>query len=218
MLELVFVIVAIGILAITIIPRAQNDLLQEAAFQLVGHIRYTQHLAMVDDKFDPTDQFWYRTRWQIFFANGAGTNNRWSYTIFSDTAGMHTGNPDPIEVAVNPLNPSKRLTGGANGAAIIHTNDAAATREMNLGEKYDIQNINFSASCINGQSQRIAFDHLGRPMRGAFQNYNTPYPANGLITAMCVITLTDSSGGNAMVAIAPETGYACIWDGAQCIM
>ena len=51
MLELVFVIVVSGILAATFIPRFDRDNLQEAADQVISHIRYTQHLAMVDDKF-----------------------------------------------------------------------------------------------------------------------------------------------------------------------
>ena len=55
MLELVFVLVVIGILAAVMIPNMQSTALREAAIQVVSHIRYTQHLAMIDDKFDTTD-------------------------------------------------------------------------------------------------------------------------------------------------------------------
>ena len=51
MLELVFVIVVIGILAAAIIPSTRTNPAQEAAIQLLSDIRYTQHLAMIDDKY-----------------------------------------------------------------------------------------------------------------------------------------------------------------------
>lgn len=65
MLELVFVIIVIGILAVVAIPNFGSNALQTAAEQLASHIRYTQHLAMVDDKFDPTDATWFQNKWTI---------------------------------------------------------------------------------------------------------------------------------------------------------
>lgn len=65
MIELVFVIVVIGILAATIIPRVRTNPAQEAATYLISKIRYTQHLAMVDDKYG--NGTWYKNRWQIRF-------------------------------------------------------------------------------------------------------------------------------------------------------
>lgn len=77
MIELVFVIVIIGILAAVIIPNTRTNPAAEAATQLQSHIRYTQHLAMINDKFDSTDSTWMRNRWQIVF-NGN------QYSIVSD--------------------------------------------------------------------------------------------------------------------------------------
>ena len=68
MIELVFVIVVIGILAAVIIPNTRTNPVYEAATQLQSHIRYTQHLAMVDDKFDANTTNWHRNRWQIRFS------------------------------------------------------------------------------------------------------------------------------------------------------
>jgi prepilin-type N-terminal cleavage/methylation domain-containing protein len=210
LLELIFVIVVIGILAAAVIPSTKSDRAHDAALQLVSHIRYTQHLAMIDDKFDANDNVWYKKRWQITFNNGDDTNNKWSYTIFSDTAGSSTGSPDKTEVAINPLNPSKKLTGGFNGTGFIHTGDDEATAEMNLGEKYGINDVVFSPSCKFYGSTKIAFDHLGRPLKGAFENYSSAYPTSSrIIQSQCVITLV-SSESNASIAIEPETGYAHI--------
>ena len=69
MIELVFVLVVIGILAAAIIPRMQTNPVQEAAIDLVSKIRYTQHLALIDDKYDTSDANWFKNRWQIVFTN-----------------------------------------------------------------------------------------------------------------------------------------------------
>ncbi|WP_295055845.1 prepilin-type N-terminal cleavage/methylation domain-containing protein [Sulfuricurvum sp.] len=65
LLELVFVIIVIGILAVLAMPDFKSNQLQQAAEQVANHIRYTQHLAMIDDKFDPTDATWFQDKWAI---------------------------------------------------------------------------------------------------------------------------------------------------------
>ena len=67
MLELIFVLVVIGILAAVMMPNTKTNRLYEAAQQVVAHIRYTQHLAMIDDQYNSSDADWYKARWQIFF-------------------------------------------------------------------------------------------------------------------------------------------------------
>lgn len=67
MLELVFVIVVIGILAAAIIPNTKTNSTSEAAIKLESQIRYVQHLALIDDKFDATNSSWYKNLWQIAF-------------------------------------------------------------------------------------------------------------------------------------------------------
>ncbi len=65
MLELIIVIVVAGILAAVMIPRLERDNLREAANQVVRHIQYTQHLAMVDDVYNDGVPTWYQNRWSI---------------------------------------------------------------------------------------------------------------------------------------------------------
>ena len=55
MIELIFIIVVVGILAAVAIPRVERNGLIEAADQLSSHIRYTQQLAMNDNEFNATD-------------------------------------------------------------------------------------------------------------------------------------------------------------------
>jgi len=211
MIELVFVIVIVGIISAMIAPNFQGNSLREAADQLISHIRYTQHLAMMDDKYDPNDTNWFLGRWQIYFANNGGSDNKWSYTIYSDWKGGHTGNPDAGEIAVNPLNHNQYLTGGTSGTNIVHYGDKEAMKELNLGHKYGVSNIQFSGGC-RSTVHYINFDSLGRPSNSFPSNFSFELASSGwhkLLTSACIITLSDNTSV-IKIAVEPETGYAHI--------
>jgi Tfp pilus assembly protein FimT len=214
--ELVFVIVTIGILSAVIIPKTQSSRLHEAADQIVSHIRYTQHLAMMNDVFDPNNNEWYKERWQIQFMNaksvkGDDTTRYLSYVIYSDTSTGHSGDPQPYEIARNPLNPGKRLTGGTSAnAGDIKYGDLNATNEMNIDKKYGITNVEFSNTCSNSNSKRLAFDYLGRPLKGAIDGLKASYDTTHLMTKQCVITFTNSAGESISITVEPETGFTQI--------
>ena len=219
LIEFIFVIVVIGIIATLALPKLNKNNLPKAAHQVVSHIRYAQHLAMIDDKFDSvtalipgTDKGnWYNKRWRIIFQNSNGTDNQWSYTIFDDRIGNATGNVDQGEIAINPLNTNKLLSGGATGTSIVIGTDLEVTKELNIGIEYGVQDIDFT----NCGGQTIAFDHLGRPLIGALSNYLTAY--GSLLTTRCTIDLctvnpcpAGSSTDKISIAIEPETGYTHI--------
>jgi prepilin-type N-terminal cleavage/methylation domain-containing protein len=65
LLELVFVIVVIGIIAATVIPHIKTNHNAKAAIELVSQIRYTQHLAMIDDKYNANDSNWSNNLWKL---------------------------------------------------------------------------------------------------------------------------------------------------------
>lgn len=64
-MELIIVMVVAGILAAVMIPRLERDNLREAANQVVRHIQYTQHLAMMNDVYDAGNTSWRQNRWMI---------------------------------------------------------------------------------------------------------------------------------------------------------
>jgi len=204
LIELIFVIVVIGILSAVIAPSFTRPTLSEAANQIVSHIRYTQHLAMVNNKFDPISEFWYQTRWQLDFRDPPG---RAFYTIYQDlnrngSASTVVGNN---EIAKKPSNPRQLLTA-------LSANSAVNSEEMILSEKYGILDISFSPSCSFSGSQRISFDYLGRPLFGNPTALETMHRDNfgvtgvRLIRTQCIIELVNSDG-NISIAIEPETGY-----------
>ncbi len=213
MLELVFVIIVIGILSTFLLQETKRNMAYEAATQLVSHIRYTQHLAMVDDRFAAGDNGWFKERWTIIFNNALYTNNKQAYTLFSDGQAGNAGNPDIAEIANNPQDLSRLMTGGATGSDIrldIREDTFIGMKELNLGEKFDIEDLVLSSACSFSGSKRISFDHLGRPLKGNLSSYSEAYENHRLITDQCTITLTDADGEEAVIAIEPETGYVHI--------
>ncbi|QSZ42337.1 prepilin-type N-terminal cleavage/methylation domain-containing protein [Sulfurimonas aquatica] len=217
MLELVFVIVVIGILAATIIPTVKTNPLQEAAIQLVSHIRYTQHLALVNDQFSTTDTNWYKQRWQIAFSASAAADNQPAYTIYADTSGSSTGDADKEEVALNPENSAQLMTGGYSGDNKMDINhaDFIGMKKLNLGLSYGVDSITLSSTCKVSGSTRIAFDHLGRPIKGKLGGASgggnaEAYESDNLIQDNCIIVLKDADDNNVSIIVRPETGYATV--------
>ncbi len=202
--ELVLVVIVVGILSVAIVPRLQNHSLRKAAEQVMFHIRYTQHLAMMDNRFDSTID-WYKTRWQLLFANCGGTKEICAYSVFSDWTGQHTGNPDPQELAVNPLNHGELLTGGMGGNKIIKYKDKEATKSLNIGQKYQIKKVRMS-HCGTG-ARRIAFDYLGRPIMGNLKTMTSQYQQGRLLQNRCEMVLINMDNDQITIVIEPETGY-----------
>lgn len=207
LLELVFVIVVVGILSAILIPKTERNPLQEAAVQLLSDIRYTQHLAIIDDKFNAQDRDWYQRRWQILFGKNVDSDEKWAYTIFADTSGNATGDANEAEIAINPMNPNQRMTGGYTGANALSYNDAnfVGMKKLNLGNSFGVDDIDFSCG------QRLAFDHVGRPMKGDQSTMTGSYHAGSerLLKQQCIITLKKGTKQIA-INIEPETGYASI--------
>ena len=203
LIEIIFVIVIIGIMSAILAPSVKRATMQEAADQLASHIRYTQYLALQDNKFEHNNSNWYKGRWQLLFGKSAFTDNKYTYTIFSDKSG-YSGSPGVTEMAKNPLNPSQFLSGGYSG--VLQTSDSRAMKELNIGKKYDISSVNFSGGC---SGLRISFDYLGRPINGNPRTQSQKYN-NRLIKTDCIITLTNSVGESKRIIVTPETGYVYV--------
>lgn len=134
MLELVFVIVVIGILAAAIIPRMERDTIHEAAEQLLRDIKYTQHMAMIDNVYDDADATWYNHRWKIDFQNGE------QYVVSKSTdATLSSRSIRALDAQ------SKREM------------DGTINSEYDLANKYSVT-LN-----LNGNNNMLIFDNLGRP-------------------------------------------------------
>lgn len=219
-LELLFIVVIMGILSMVASPYFREDKLALATYQTLEHIRYAQHLAMINHRFDPKDANYkinpgnktpsnngkyFRSRWQIRFVMQSGTPRIVGYSVYSDRD--RQGNIDRTthqEAATNPY----------DGLKLNTYISASSSPDVNLFSKYSINNIAFSPSCqatgftmIQNDIGAIVFDEKGRPYYGIANNaQNNPYQYK--LTADCNITLTHQDGRQATITVSPESGYA----------
>ncbi len=194
MIELVFAIVVVGILASQAIPRMERDRQIEAIDNILASIRYTQQLALVDDKTDPSDSDWQKKLWSIRFANINSSDAY--YVIGSDK--NEDGSISKDESALDE----------SNGKYFYRSNPIADDESPNtsIGKKFGINNITFAGGCAN--VTHIAFDRLGRPHVGISSAKND---YRSYMKDDCNITFKyqDSTPGFT-VTIDAETGYAYI--------
>ena len=204
MIELVMVIVVLGILAALAIPRLDRDLKQEAADNVLSAIRYTQHLALLDNKQKFDKAQWQRRFWHLYFGTCEG---KAFYAIGSDDNmdGSTNARVDHTEAAIDPAN--GKLIWATDGGSCSGTQSPTdLSPSIFIGKKYGVTTITESGGCSN---KYIGFDHLGRPYESAFTSSSKPNNA-GLISSQCTFTFTLSAGGTFAIAIEPETGYAKI--------
>jgi type II secretory pathway pseudopilin PulG len=209
MLELVFVIILLGILAALALPRMERDIRQEAGDNILSAIRYTQHLALTDNKhtFDAAD--WQQTLWMIRFET-YGTDV--IYKIGTDAD--KDGNIDKKHSAIDPLTGKYLWTSNA-------TKDSDEAPGIFLTDRYGINSVSFNG-CQGSQqttAKHIAFDNKGRPHRGILDTTSSGGTSSGasndfrtyVKNGQCEITFTSSSfDGNLKIIILEETGYAYI--------
>jgi len=198
MIELIFVIIVLGILASLALPRMDRDLRQEAADSILSAIRYTQHLALIDNKTDPSDVDWQKKLWKIDFTSGDNS----FYTVSSDND--KDGTVDKDETAIDP----------ANGKYMYHLSTQATQADESanvaLGEKYGIDTITGSGGCSS--PKQIAFAPKGRP----FTSLNTVGAGNNndyeqYMSSDCTLTFEFKGGQEDLViTVKRETGYASI--------
>jgi prepilin-type N-terminal cleavage/methylation domain-containing protein len=195
MLELVFVIVVVGILSYFVSAGFQRNTIVEAADQIVSHIRYTQHLAMMDDKFDSSVNQYYRERWQIRFTTDSSANGHLVYWIMSDK-NHNNAIADLTDYAKDPQISTTLLSGDSS---IANRN-----QNLDLTKKYGI--ITVTNNCAPGAGKgRIFFDEMGRPYNDTVFPATTPH--QNLITgAPCTIVIADGTQTRT-IELSPETGY-----------
>jgi len=196
MLELVMAIIVLGVLSALAIPRIERDVKQEAADSILADIRYTQLLALADNKQRQDNSHWQRAFWRIGFGNCLAGGYAGTCEYIGSDADLQ-GAIDNNESATDPSTGLKMTQGGA-----IST----TSKRVFLTKNFGITAVNFGGSC-NG-AQYIGFDYLGRLHQG-YTGSNVPNYGSYL-NAPCTISFTRADGDNFSITIQPETGYAQI--------
>ena len=199
MVEMVLVIVVMGILAALTMPRLERDLKQEAADNILSAIRYTQRLALIDDKQKFNDPKWQRRWWRIMFAQCS--DGKYFYKIGSDDDMDSTSTFEQSEAAIDPAT-GKPMYVANNGDC----SDSNVSQNILIGKKYGVTVDNGTGGC-NGYKS-VGFDHLGRPHVGFSDSSKPDY--SSYVSSTCTLNFTLSDGDTFQINIEPETGYAYI--------
>lgn len=209
MLELILVILVMSILSALAIPRLARDLRQEASDNILSAIRYTQHLALLDNRHKFDKPKWHQRFWHITFSTCTETDRY--YMIGSDGDMEDSSNAffDRTEAALDPATGKPFFW--TNGQACDSSSDTSSSSpSIFLSKNYGVTNISAGGSCSNGSDNmgHVGFDHLGRPHVG-FSNSTAP-DHSSYISSKCSFTFRLTDGNSFTVTIEPETGYAQI--------
>jgi prepilin-type N-terminal cleavage/methylation domain-containing protein len=225
--EVVLVIVVIGILAALVIPRLQNQRLDKATLVFIDALRYTQHLAMVDDKYiadptlspysDPVEQTksskqWFKQWWRFWVWNKDGgyssscDRSGPGIAVFSDRPTNNSANNaynDNISLQEAALDPKN---GSPMAACISET--GKVNDEYNLKKKYGIKRIDIDSPC--SRAAFVSFDEQGRPFcvyPTSDSDSLTPYKYPLTSPIRYTLCANDSCDENASVCVEIQTGF-----------
>ncbi len=198
MIEMVFVIVVLGIIAAVAIPSMDQDRSQEGTDAVISYIRMTQQIALSDDVQWWNDSNWQRKFWRIEIEScGSGSGLFLSMGKDSD----EDGSLDKNETLSDPYDGKplfwKNTDDCSNGG------DGTVSENTFLTKKYHIASVNFTSGCDG--KKHIGFDYLGRPHTG-FEGSITP-DFSSYMPSDCDITLTFENGKRTKIRIEPQTGY-----------
>jgi prepilin-type N-terminal cleavage/methylation domain-containing protein len=208
LLEMVTVIVLIGILSALALPRLNRDLKQEAADNILADIRYTQHLALMDNRHKFDNPKWHRRFWHIVFSTCQGTDRFYMIGADDDMSGSTNATFSESEAAYDPANNKPMFW--VTGTDCKNGGDGNVSERIFISKKYGITNITPSGGCasIGATKGHIGFDNLGRPHYNFSNVTSSNY--NSYMYKDCTFTFTLSTSETFAITIKKETGYAYI--------
>jgi len=193
MIELVFVIVVLGILASLAMDRMERDLTQEASEKILSDIRLTQQLALRDNKHIASNNLnWQRAYWKFEF----DCTSECTYRVGSDT--NLNGTIEKTESAIDPIDGKYIFNDGSV--------DNELSKKVLLEKEFGIDTITASHGCSNTTS--IAFDYLGRPHTN-IATYVAP-DFSKIMNRDCNLTFGMMASDSFTITIQSETGYSFI--------
>lgn len=200
MIELVFVIVALGIIAAIAMPKLDRERRQEAADSILSNIRYAQHMAMSDFRQDFTDTDWQMSFWQ-FRVEGCSDNGLFMQ-VGSDKD--YGGDISRTESATDPANSLPMFW--LNTSACESGGDNTVSDRIFITKNFGVTGVVGGGACAG--IQHIGFDHLGRP-HVSFTAATSPNYVSYMQSA-CTFTFAVSGETSFTISIQPESGFAQI--------
>jgi len=209
MIELVFVIVVLGILASLAMGRMDRDLRQEAAETILSHIRLTQQLALRDNKHrSDNNPDWQTGYWRFQFNNcNPALNVKPIYAVGSAPL---NGTLTKATSAIDPVN-GKYLFGSCTES--FNTNDVS--EDVFAGQHFGVESMKltgcYKVSNTANRGGHFGFDYLGR-LHVAVGSYDSAGVDmfEEIATRDCNLTITMVESDDIVITIKSETGHAFI--------
>ena len=206
MIELVFVIVILGILASLAMGRMDRDLRQEASEHILSHIRLTQQLALRDNKHQATnDTSWHTRYWQMEYL--ACNDGGFFYRIGSHSNHPNWGIDIEEEAAIDTVD------GKYLWADESCTVGSKTSENVLLTNRFGIDNVVNTGGC--SAVNDIGFDYLGRPYNGVARPSTADF--SNIMNTDCNLTFTMSTDENKdgeddefIITIRAKTGHSFI--------
>jgi len=209
MIELVFVIVVLGILASLAMGRMDRDLKQEASETILSHIRLAQQLALRDNKHrSDNDEDWQTGYWRFQFSNCSFTGQ--VMPIYAVGSAPLSGDLTKPTSAINPVN-GKYLFGSCTETSNIPD----VSPDVFVGKHFGVKEMKLTGCYGTGlateRGKHFGFDYLGRVhvKVGSYDNSSTSMFSE-LATKDCNLTVTMSDDEKFSIIIENETGHAYI--------
>ena len=209
MIELVFVIVILGILASLAMGRMERDVKQEASSTILSHIRLAQQMALNDNKHrSDNNAKWQTAYWRFEYEKCDGAEvDRYIYRVGSDRD--LSGGINKIESAIDPVSGKYIWADGACNSFDDLGSDES--RDVYLYGRFGVEHVAHSSTTGSCTTQNIGFDFLGRPHTG-IKRYKTENSSvfQKIMTKDCILTFTMSDGTDFKIKIEAETGHSFI--------
>jgi len=211
MIELIVVIVTLSILAAYSIPRLNRDIRSEAANHFLTMIRYTQSLALHDDKQLRDNLNWQKRFWS--FEIKKCSNEGYYYIIGTDSNML--GAIDREESAIDPSNGKYTFWSGLKPCPKDSTDILMDQVSPNifLTQKYGISKVKFKSCSIfkakktSSSNKRIGFDNFGRYYK-SYQNNSKPnYSGVGVGDCRIEFKFVNSSIDPFTIVVSKESGF-----------
>ncbi len=196
LLELIFIIVIISIVSIQFLPKNYKSNLSQAANKIIIHLKNTRYQAMLDNKFDDTDNLWFRKRWTLKFLRCSKSIGGLYYVVYSDS--NKGGNINKSETLKDALTQKWLYSNYDCDASYNESKDILLTKE------YGVSKVDVSCNSTSTIGQ-FSFGYDGKMYTKLSTIANEPYKYE--LKVPCIITLYDKSDNNISISIEPNTGF-----------
>ena len=196
LLELILMIVLLGFLYTSFIPKVKVSKIDNLTNRLVLYLKQTRYQSLINDKFSNSDNLWHKKRWTLKFFRCRETIGGIYYVIYSDkNASGHPGIDDSLKDSLTLKN-------------IYSTNSCTEniknSKYVLISQNFNIRTVNISCNETSSLGQ-LSFGSDGKIYSKLSANENDFISYE--IINNCKIELSDIFNEKRTIQLESKTGY-----------